>query len=502
MNKWNEILNSLLNKKDKTDSEIENTGNAVLQENSEVLVSENIDETKSQTSGELSEDETKTETISAILNEVAAADNDVKIDEIADNDTLSNDDTEEEKEPPKLNDEKKALYEALLKNMDEIGNVEETEAAIHDDIEIEEDDNTAARKRKRNKRTVGHLIFSIAVTALIVSAAFLCAGFVINTGREIMGIGKSETEIVIEVPDTSSISRVADIFLEEGIISDKELFLFFARVRGLKTIIPGAHEFSANMTYGEIADELQAAAITEEREAVDITFPEGITLSEAGKILEAADICTENDFVRAFNSEDFGFDFESRIGNSSLKFYKMEGYCFPDTYRFYSDEDVESIVKKIYRNFNSKITPDYYQRMEDLELTLDETITFASVVQAEAGKVSDMRNVASVFWNRLKNADEFPLLQSDPTSKYVNNVIIPNIDIQADEMFNAYDTYEGAGLPPGAICNPGLEAITAVLYPAETEYFFFCSNIDTGEFYYAATLPEHEENLIIAGLVN
>jgi UPF0755 protein len=138
--------------------------------------------------------------------------------------------------------------------------------------------------------------------------------------------------------------------------------------------------------------------------------------------------------------------------------------------------------------------------MEDMGLTLDETITFASIVQAEAGNVRDMKNVASVFWNRLNSADEFPLLQSDPTTKYVNNVIMPNIDLQADEMFRAYNTYEGAGLPPGAICNPGLDAITAVLYPAETDYYFFCANIDTDEVYYAETLDEHEENLIIAGL--
>ncbi len=68
-------------------------------------------------------------------------------------------------------------------------------------------------------------------------------------------------------------------------------------------------------------------------------------------------------------------------------------------------------------------------------------------------------------------------------------------------MFKAYDTYQGAGLPPGPICNPGLDAINAVLYPAETDYFYFCSNLETGEFFYAETLDEHNQNLIEAGLV-
>ncbi|MDR0987556.1 MAG: endolytic transglycosylase MltG [Ruminococcus sp.] len=471
MSKWNEMLNSFLKKKETPE-----------EQTAEVP--------------EIPEATINTETIELSSETVQPNSNDADLSEEAEDLTVVE---TEEANKTALNDEKKAVYEALLKNMDEIEKAEETDEENPSETEFE-DDLTTYKRRRRNKRTVGHLIFSISVTALIVSAAFLCAGFLINSGKEIMGIGKPDTEIVIEVPETASMSRIADIFIDEGIIADRDLFLFFSRVRGLETIVPGAHEFSANMTYGEIADELQSLAITEEREAVDITFPEGITLFEAGQILEAADICDENDFIRTFNTETFGFDFESHIKNSTLKFYKMEGYCFPDTYRFYSDEDVESIVKKIYRNFNSKITPDYYQRMEDLEITLDETITFASIVQAEAGNVRDMKNVASVFWNRLNNDDEFPLLQSDPTTKYVNNVIMPNIDIQADDMFNAYDTYEGAGLPPGAICNPGLDAISAVLYPSETDYYFFCANIDTGEVYYAETLAEHEENLVIAGL--
>jgi UPF0755 protein len=433
---------------------------------------------------EVSDIENLSESFDVAIDTDGADDTDV----VADTDTL--------KTP--LNDEKKALYEALLKSMDEIETPEEDDVP---EIDEEYEEETEKRRRRRKKRSVGHLIFSIAMTAVIVSAAFLCAGFAINIGQEILGISRPDKSIIIEVPETASVARIADVFLSEGIINDRDLFMFFARVRGLKTVVAGPHEFSANMTYGELADELQASAIQEEREALDVTFPEGITLLDAGEILEMADVCDANTFVQAFNTESFGFDFESRVLSTSRKFYKMEGYCFPDTYRLYSDEDVESIVKKIYRNFNNKITPDYYQRMEDLDLTLDELITFASIVQAEAGRVSDMKNVASVFWNRINNSDEFPRLQSDPTSNYVVDVIMPNIEVQSDEMFNAYNTYEGTGLPPGPICNPGIEAISAVLYPSDTEYYYFCSNLETREFYYAKTLSEHEENLVLAGLV-
>jgi UPF0755 protein len=434
-----------------------------------------------------------TETLNNIEEETAA---------ISDPDDPKTDTVEPENvSPPELDDEKKAIYDVLLKHMDEMDKADEEKSALEEnDEDDEEDEEVAPRRRTKRKSSVGSLIFSLVLTALIVSAAFLCAGFVINIARELLGIGKPNNEIILEIPDTDSMSRIADIFVEDGIIEDRDLFIFFARVRGLKSIVPGAHEFAANMTYGELADELQSAATEEEREAIDIMFPEGTTLLGAGEILELADICSATEFVRVFNNSSFGFDFEDRIQPGNLKFYQMEGYCFPDTYRFYRDEDVKSIVKKIYRNFEAKLTPDLVKRMEDMDLTQDELITFASVIQAEAGRNADMKMVSSVFWNRLNNPNEYPLLQSDPTGKYVREIIMPNIEIESEEMYNAYDTYEGGGLPPGPICNPGMNAINAVLYPEETDYYYFCSNLETGEFYYAQTLTEHEDNLVLAGL--
>jgi UPF0755 protein len=173
----------------------------------------------------------------------------------------------------------------------------------------------------------------------------------------------------------------------------------------------------------------------------------------------------------------------------------MEGYLFPDTYTFYEDMDPEDVCRKIYMNFNSKITDEDYARMEELGLTLDETITFASMVQAEAANEGEMKDIASVFWNRLDNADTYPLLQSDPTSKYVEETIKPNIELPDELIYNAYDTYVCSGLPAGAIGNPGQAAIEAVLYPNETPYFYFYANVDTGVTYFAETLEEHNQNI-------
>lgn len=365
--------------------------------------------------------------------------------------------------------------------------------------ELEEAPCKPAVKRKR-KKGHGRIIFGLVLAALIVSVSILCAVFILKYSKEFLGIDKSDIEIVVDIPLNSSTEDIAEQLYSEGIIDNTYLFRFFSRIKGSDgTFVAGPHTLSPKMTYGDMVEELQKGAV-DERESADIVFPEGMRLYDAAQLLEDKKICSRDSFIKAFNTSEFGFDFEKNIKVSSMKFYKMEGYLFPDTYTFYLDEDARTVAKKIYKNFEARITPDYYGRMDDLGMELEETLTLASMVQAEGRSKSDMKKIASVFYNRINAPDEFPLLQSDPTRKYVEEVIRPNIEFPSQQMFKAYNTYEGAGLPPGPICNPGLDAIDAVLYPAETDYYYFCANIDTGEVFYAETLAEHEQNLVLAGL--
>ena len=119
--------------------------------------------------------------------------------------------------------------------------------------------------------------------------------------------------------------------------------------------------------------------------------------------------------------------------------------------------------------------------------------------------MEDMKLVASVFLNRLRSNGEIPKLQSDPTVFYVQDYIEPyykdyGLTTSLAVISNSYDTYECDGVPAGAICNPGLDAMNSVLDAAETDYYYFCANTETGETFYARTLEEHNENLVKAGL--
>lgn len=373
----------------------------------------------------------------------------------------------------------------------------------YDDDYGEEEEEVRPVKKKKRKRRRGHgrFIFGLLFSVIIISISILAAAVILKWAKEFLGIGKSDIEIVVDIPMNSSTFDIAQQLYDEGIINDIDLFRLFSKLKGADgTFIAGTHKVSPKMDYATLVETLQEEA-ENQRETADVVFPEGITLIEAAARLEDKGVCNAEEFIDAFNTSSFGFDFEENIKVSAMKFYKMEGYLFPDTYQFYLDEDPRIVAKKIYKNFEARITPDLYGRMKDLDMELEEVLTLASIVQAEAANTRDMKNVASVFYNRLNNPNEYPLLQSDPTTNYVEEVIIPYSQVQTEKINIAYDTYKGAGLTPGPICNPGLDAINAVLYPAETDYYYFCSNLETGEFFYAETLEEHEQNLVTAGLV-
>ncbi|MEG0230279.1 MAG: endolytic transglycosylase MltG, partial [Oscillospiraceae bacterium] len=190
------------------------------------------------------------------------------------------------------------------------------------------------------------------------------------------------------------------------------------------------------------------------------------------------------------------------IPRDVMRFNQKEGYAFPDTYTFYLNEDTSSVSKRLLNNFSVKTDPiktQIEEGMKKYNLTFDQIITLASIIQAESSDIQHMNQVAGVFHNRLKNSVSFPKLQSDPTTLYSKNVIGALSDVQNQKMLDAYDTYTGVGLPPSAICSPGVDAILAAVSPEESEYYYFVTD-KSGNFYFAKTYDEHRTNCKKAGI--
>ncbi len=352
-------------------------------------------------------------------------------------------------------------------------------------------------KHRKHKRKKGRgLSMTLVLLTLVLSASVVLSVSILAVAKEMYGIDKDVSEKVINIPAGATTQDIAEQLVQEHMISLPQVFRFVSRMNGMDgSYIAGEHVLSPAMSYQAMINEL-CKNYADERDYVTVTFREGISIVEAAQILEENEVCSASEFLFFFDAGGFGFPFEQRLPEpSTMKFHQMEGYCFPDTYDFYVDEDPAIVAQKIYENFDSKLTDGDYAKMDELDMTLDEVITLASIVQAEAPTASSMKMVSSVFHNRLLNTTMFPKLQSDPTRKYAEEVIKPNMQVSNDMILDAYNTYNSAGLPPGAINNPGLEAIRAVLYPADTNYYFFAANVQTGEIFYATTNEEHNANL-------
>jgi len=170
----------------------------------------------------------------------------------------------------------------------------------------------------------------------------------------------------------------------------------------------------------------------------------------------------------------------------------LTGFLFPDTYRFYQNTDFAIVMKKILDNFDAKLTPKMRQDITNQNKTIYDIIIMASIIEKEVVSDNDRSIVSDIFWRRL--SDNYPL-QSCATIAYATSLDkwrYSDLDLNVDSLYN---TYRNKGLPPGPICNPGLSAITAAIYPQTNDYYFFLS-ASNGQTIFSKTVEEHNKNKI------
>lgn len=378
-------------------------------------------------------------------------------------------------------------------------NISDSKAYIKSDVKANKS-KKKNKKKKKNQSSFNNSIFGGFFLAFgIVVAAFIVAIGGISLGKEYLGIDKAENDITFNIPQGSTSADIAEMLEENQIISNKLLFRLALKLNAPETIYPGDITLQPSMGYSAIIEQL--GIMRESYETATISFPEGITLLEAAQLIEKQGVCKADEFLFEFNKSQ-GYDFEKLISGNEDAFYEMEGYFFPDTYDFYLNDTGYNITKTVREHFSQKFTDKMIEKMEKSKLSMNEVMILASMVQWESGSVEDMPKVASVFLNRLHDPDTFPSFQSDATEKYIDKVIKSEADTKAEleHYTEGYDTYNYKGLPAGPVCNPGLDAINAVLNPEDTDYYYFCNNLKTGESFFAETLEEHEANLEKAGL--
>lgn len=380
--------------------------------------------------------------------------------------------------------------------------------------------NPVKRRRKKKKkqinhtRTMGQIFLGVLLSVTAICVGIYLASQMIVALQDFTGMSKKSRESVVEITDSMSVDDIAQLLHDKGVIKMPSLFKTYLKISDKESgFLNGEFTLNSNMSYSNI--EIALKTKKKYTETISIMIPEGYTAQQVAQLLEENYVCRAADFLRCYKNKLDKYDFEEGIPDSPDRFNMLEGYLFPDTYEFYVIDDLKKdknfdtyeyakqAADKMYKNFESKITKQMKARMEELGLTLDQTVILASLIQKEGTDEENMSMISSVFHNRLENPAEFPNLQTDTTTNYIDEVIKPSITADSsdlyDDIINAYDSYKCGGLPAGAVCNPGLMAINAALYPAETDFYYFLASSD-GVFYWARTHEEHEENIVNAAL--
>lgn len=399
-------------------------------------------------------------------------------------------------------EEQQEIPEVIDDESEDVSEEPEEEESVEEKPEPPKPKNKGGKKKKKKRKKKGKvnnsLFGGVILVVVILTVSLVLAVGGISIGMEYYGIGKTDEDIRFNIPAGSTNSEIADILVNEGVIKNKKLFMLALKIEKPAAIYPGDITLQPSSGYSEIIENL--SQMRESYKTVSITFTEGESLLEIANKLEKNEVCSAEDFLFEFNKNQ-GYDFENDIDDNGDMFYRMEGYFYPDTYEFYVEDSASNVTKKLREQFEKKYET-VKSKIKNSGMSLNEVMTLASIVQLEAASESEMPKVASVFLNRLDDPDTYPMLQSDTTTNYINDVIKVEADNTAsiEHYTECYDTYKCKGLPAGPICNPGMAAINAVLDPKKTDYYYFCNNLKTGETFYAKTLDEHEENLVKAGL--
>ncbi len=218
-----------------------------------------------------------------------------------------------------------------------------------------------------------------------------------------------------------------------------------AKYEGMGEIASGTFVVNRNMGYTSLMDAVEQS--DQPRQTVTVTIPEGLTINEIADLMEENGVCSASDFIRDVNATDFGYDFEEEIPQDENIYYSLEGYLFPDTYEFYTDDSALNVINRLMSNFESKIESVRAQ-IEQSGMSLHEVLTLASIIQAEAPDEENMALVSSVYHNRLNNAAEFPRLECDPTRNYANEVVADSAAAGSQQAADAYNTYVIRAWPP------------------------------------------------------
>lgn len=371
-------------------------------------------------------------------------------------------------------------------------------------------------KKKRKNGLANRIVMTVLVIVLL---GIGVTGFVgynyVNSALKPMDASSTEY-VTVEIPAGSSTKQIGEILEKKGLIKNAQVFNLYSKFRSYGNYQSGYYNLQKSMNLDTIAKQLQEGGTDTPQPPVlgKITIPEGYTLEQIAEAttVNAAKTANKNtktpfskeDFLNKAQDEDFIAKMAAKYPqllatlpskDSGVK-YRLEGYLFPATYEYGKETTVEELIDQMLAAMNTNLS-QYYSTLESKNLTVNDVLTLASLVEKEGSTDQDRKDIASVFYNRLNQ--DMPL-QSNIALLYAQGKLGQKTTLKEDaeidtNLDSPYNVYKKQGLMPGPVDSPSLSAIEATINPSKTEYLYFVANVETGAVYFANTYEEHAKNV-------
>ena len=361
---------------------------------------------------------------------------------------------------------------------------------------------------------IPHVISTCIWLAIIVTIGISLGRILWVCAADLLAFGKPDKVITITIEEGDTTEVIAAKLEQAGLIRYPNLFIFFADITGkAERVIPDTYNLNAMYDYNALLKMMSYKQVN--TDVVEIMIPEGYNCAQIFKLLEEKGVCSVEDLEEwAANGELKDYWFLEGLPRGTK--YCLEGYLYPDTYKFYKDAEPQYVLQKFLNAFDNRFTDKMYNDflkmqeryakmlksngysnawIESHKLTFHQLITVASIVEEEKANSAEGYDIAAVFYNRLTKASHYPRLDSDATVYYAIGAYFERKPLTREDLNcdSPYNTRKSNGLPPGPITNPGSYSLYAALYPSTEKYYYFIFDKTAGVHRFSKTLAEHNK---------
>ena len=368
-----------------------------------------------------------------------------------------------------------------------------------------------ARKKGYGLLGIPHMLATVVWLGIILWAGVSLGRMLWVCATDVLAFGREEQIVSVTVEETDTLDDIAQKLQNAGLIRYPELFKAYGTLTDAREDI-SAGTFSLNTIYDYMALVNHMASHSSSREVVKVTIPEGYTCEQMFTLLEEKGVC-KAEYLREYAAtgelDQYWFLEGVERGTANC----LEGFLFPDTYQFYTNDSATNVIEKLLDGFDYRFSDDHRAAIDALNVKLSammrengygddyigtqyydvrKVIIVASLIEEETANSDESYKIASVIYNRLTNQKEHPFLNIDATLMYVlgHKEALTNEDLAVESPYN---TNINKGLIPGPISNPGLNSINAALNPDNTNYHYYVldTRSEVREHHFSETYDEH-----------